>query len=56
MTGPRVPLPIGINGLQIIIEYGMTYVDKTTLAAHLAGADREARNLVQADWDAVDTD
>ncbi|MCB1765191.1 MAG: AAA family ATPase [Candidatus Competibacteraceae bacterium] len=26
MTGPRVPLPIGINSLQTIIEYGMAYV------------------------------
>jgi hypothetical protein len=36
MTDPRAPLPIGINSLQTLIEYGMTYVDKTAYACELA--------------------
>ena len=36
MTQPLQPLPVGINSLRMVIESGMTYVDKTRFAYELA--------------------
>ena len=36
MTQPLQPLPVGINSLRMVIESGMTYVDKTRYAYELA--------------------
>ena len=36
MTQPLQPLPVGINSLRMVIENGMTYVDKTRFAYELA--------------------
>ena len=36
MTQPLQPLPVGINSLRMLIESGMTYVDKTQFAYELA--------------------